>query len=545
LERENLESGRIDIPNHNFIPMIYIIALLLAAGILTFSLFFGKRKSTNPAFVKQLPGLPFIGSVYYFIPANLINTFETILLNYGAFVEFTLLGKSGIVVTDPVIGKEVLAKRPKLLRRTSLMEHGNEVLNLQTGLFMAEGHTWSRIRKSTLSSFSNLNVSQKFSSMTGEIFEWIKRIHEKSVANPNEAIDMRKECFSLTIRMITIVAFGLEISDPLCSYFLTEFQTDVLHFFDFYGESALYPYPRWTWKYSPQYKLEVAAVKANNRIKEACMKIIQHKRQLLKEGKLAMNCMIDSLIAHHESSNEKALTDEEIVANVAVFYIAGADTTAITLSWLCYFFSLKPDVLLEVEKETKQVLLKDFPFSSFDSNNTSFEKKFEALRAHLTSTIDLNVVMKQLPYMNAVLREGLRLGSPANFVGLESISEEPVVLSNGITLHNKDIVFVNQDGLHQNPKVFDNPRDFNPSRWFVSDQKKLQEMEMNYIPFGGGPRVCPGMSLAMNELYLAISILSLFFKMDLGCPKEEVKRITVFVAAPNKMPILFTSKTQL
>jgi cytochrome P450 len=290
--------------------------------------------------------------------------------------------------------------------------------------------------------------------------------------------------------------------------------------------------------------LELQARAANQRIKEACLKIIKHKRQLLKDGKLAMNCMIDSLLAHHESSNEKALTDEEIVANVEVFYIAGADTTATTLSWLCYFFSLKPDVLREVEKEARKVLLKDFSWDSLENSSDSFEKKFEALRSFLVSTIDLNVVMKQLPYMNAVIREGLRLGSPANMVGLESISEEPIVLSNGVTIENKSIIFVNQDGLHQNPKVFENPKDFNPSRWFISDQKKLQEMEMNYFPFGGGPRVCPGMSLAMNELYLSIAILSLFFQMELGCPKEEVKRILVFLAIPNKMPILFRPNTQ-
>jgi hypothetical protein len=47
------------------------------------------------------------------------------------------------------------------------------------------------------------------------------------------------------------------------------------------------------------------------------------------------------------------------------------------------------------------------------------------------------------------------------------------------------------------------------------------------------------MSLALNELYLATAVLSLFFTMELGCPKEEISRVSTFVTVPNKMPIVF------
>jgi cytochrome P450 len=517
--------------------MILIVVASLAAICGFYYLLGGSRKkSKNPSFVKSLPGLPFLGSVFYFIPENIVKAFEEIPQQFGPFVEFYVLGKHGLLIADAEVGKEVLSRRPKMLRRSSLMDYAHEVLQLSCGLFGAEGHVWSRIRKQTLPSFSNLHLAQKFPAVTNEIFEWVKRIYDFSQGHPNQAMDMRKESFSLTIRVITIVAFGLDLQDPLCAYFLDKFAEDATSVFVFFGETTLYPYPLWTWKYSSKYKLEVEGRAANERFTAAGLKIIQHKRNLLKEGKLAMNCMIDSLIAHHESSGEKALTDDEIIANVKVFFIAGADTTAITLSWLCYYFSLKPEILKEVAKETKAVLLKDFPVTSFSD---SFETNFENLRSFLTSTIDLNVVMKQLPFMNAVIREALRVGSPSTFIGLESISEEPVVLSNGVTIDYQDLIFVNQDGVHLSPKYFENPKEFNPHRWLTSNEKKLQEMEKNYFPFGGGPRVCPGMSLALNELYLATAVLSLFFTMELGCPKEEISRVSTFVTVPNKMPIVF------
>jgi cytochrome P450 len=528
--------------------MIYIVAVAIVLVFLSISLFFKKKRSTkNPSFVKRLPGgLPFIGNVFDFVPEKMIETFQNVPAKYGPFVEFNLLGTPGLTVCDPVIGKEILMKRPKSFRRTSLMDHFIDTMNLRTGLFLAEGHTWSRIRKSTLSSFSNLSLSRKYAALTGEIFEWMKRIHETSTQHVNQAIDMRKDSFSLTIRAITLVAFGLEKDDPLCVYFYNEFREDMNLIFDFLGESTMYPLPKWTWKFSPKYKTEVEALKADARFTVSCAKIIQQKRQLFKDGKLAMNCMIDSLIAYSDdASGEKAMTDEEIIANVKVFYLAGADSTAISLSWLCYYFAVQPEVLAEVEKEAKNVLLKDFPWNSLaGASSPSFEKKFEALRAYLTSNIDMNVVMKQLPYMNAVIKEVLRLGSPSTFVGLESISEEPIVLSNGITIENKDIVFVNIEGGHASAEVFPNPKEFNPNRWFISDAKKLQSMEAHCLSFGGGSRVCPAMTLAMHELYLSVSIMSLFFKLELDCPKEEVVRTACFVAVPNKVPVIFTTKIE-
>jgi cytochrome P450 len=541
------------------IPIALLSLLALIAGV--YYLFFkGKKSPKNPSCVKTLSGYPLIGSVFNFIPENIVDTCERIPQELGPFVEFYILGYRGFLISDAEVGKEILSRRPKKFRRSSLIDYCLEVLNLETGLFGAEGQVWSRIRKQTHPSFSHSHLSQKYSAVTNETFQWIKRIHDHSQSHPTTPMNMRIECFSLTVRVITIVAFGLDIHDPLCSYFLEKFAEDAASLFVFIGESALYPYPMWTWKYSPQYKYEVEARKANDRFTAAGLKIIQQKRALLKDGKLAMNCMIDSLIAHHEKSatnddkekdkdKEKtaALTDEEIIANVKMFFIAGADTTAITLAWLCYYFSCSPEILQEVENETKKVLLKDFDFSSLDSSSSdSFEKNFETLRSFLTSTIDVNVVMKQLPYMNAVIREGLRVGSPSNFIDLESISEEPIVLSNGIVIEHKDLVFVNQDGVHFSPNCFPNPREFLPSRWLnASGEKEFQELEKNYFPFGSGPRICPGMSLAMNELYLAIAILSLFFTMRLDCPKEEIKRVNNFVTVPNKMPIVFLPKKTL
>jgi cytochrome P450 len=527
--------------------MMIGIFIALGLGVFIIAVLSRKRKTTkHPSFVVKLPGYPLIGNVLSFFPDTILDTFLQLPLKYGRFVEFSIFGKHGIIVNDADIAREVLMKRPKIFRRTSMMNYLNQVLRMDLGLFAAEGQVWNRTRRATTTCFSNVNISHKYSALTDEMFSWMKRIHDYTITHPNQPLDMRQECFSVTIRVITIVAFGLQLDDPLCAYFLTDFQQDIVKLMRFMGESTLYPLPMWTWKYSPYYSFEVDAVEVDNRFSQHCLQVIEHKRTLYKEGKLPMNCMMDSFIANHELQNDKGLTEEEIIANVKTIYLAGAETTAVTLSWLFYYFAVNPSILSKVEKETKEVLLKSFT-SLEEEKQPAFEETLEKLRTFLVSQIEMPPAATvtrdpHLPFAQAVIKESLRLGQPASFLAFESIVEEPVHLSNGIVLEKEEMVWINFDGIHRIPEIFEHPFEFQPERWLISDEAKLQEMESHYFPFGSGPRVCPGMSLAMNELYLAIAVLSLFFDLSLDCPKEEVKRISNFASVPNKVPILFQWK---
>lgn len=444
-------------------------------------------------------------------------------------------------MTDPVICKEILTRRPKRFQRTSLLKHPNDVLKLHRGLFNAEGQVWSQVRKAIAPSFSNQNITQKFSVLVKEVIHWIRSIQAKQLKNEIEEdgapIDMKRETFLLTIRIITIVAFGLDPDDPLCEYFFNEFNADVKVIFTFLDASIGFHLPKWLWKYSPQYALEVQGVAADARFTQACQRIINFKRELAKNGKLPMNCMMDTMIAHQadgvdDPTTRKLLTDEEIIANVKVFYIAGSDTTSVILSWMMYYFALFPDLLDNIRKESREVLL-----SSFPPTDDSFD---DIIRRdpNFLSTLTVNL-FKDLKYTQAAGKETLRLKPPAIFLFLETLNEK-VTLSNGIVLDEREFVFVNTDGLHYDPLTFPEPEKFNPNRWLEADERKLVEMESSFLPFGFGPRICPGMNLANLEIAVTIAIFSLFVKkVNLKCPKDEIERIVNFIVQANKMPVHF------
>jgi cytochrome P450 len=505
------------------------IGLTLLVSTILWFLMSSKKSSKSAHLLKSAPGFPILGNALSFLPENIITTMAEFPSKYGKFIEIYFFSQRGLLITDPEICKEVLSKRPKTFRRTSLMVYANEVLGTVQGLFASEGTSWIKMRKSTAPSFSNLNISHKYASMTKEILLWIDSLLKKSV---HTSVDMKKESFNLTIRIITIVAFGLDVSDPLCSYFFTDFSSDILDIFQFLGDATLFPFPRFLWKYSPQYKSEIAVRKALARFTVACQKIIDSKRSLAKEGKLPMNCMIDSLIANttEGTANSKGLSDEEISANIKTFFIAGADTTAITLSWMMYHFAINPNFLLKIQEETKSIL--------FPEGNVPTLSEF-IKNEKLISSFDMNQ-FKGMTFTNAFIKETLRLYAAGSFVFLETLEKDgATTLSNGIQLDSKEIVMLNTDGLSLDPEVFLSPTEFQPERWLTEDKERLHKMELTFFPFGGGPRACPGMNLSLNEAALAISLLSLYGGVMLDCPKEEISKIYTFVSVPNKMPVKF------
>jgi cytochrome P450 len=315
----------------------------------------------------------------------------------------------------------------------------------------------------------------------------------------------------------------------------------------------------------PKYaKVLKDAMEANERFTKGCQAIITKKRSLFKEGKLEMNCMIDSLIAISGNDEKEGvsgggggaaaggpLTDEEIIANIKVFYVAGSDTTGVVLTWLLYHFAVNPSLIGKIREE---VISTFFPSSAVPSLKDFLEDD-----TLLSSTFSSVNKFKEMKYTQAIIKEGLRLKSPASQVFLESLpdiaisnpkdddneekskSDEFFTLSNGIKIGPQEIVIINTDVIHLDPIVFSpTPDEFLPERWLNTDKEQLALMENHFLPFGFGPRICPGMNLALNELIITISFLSLYFdSFSLGCSKEEIYKISNFIISPNKMPIIF------
>ena len=172
----------------------------------------------------------------------------------------------------------------------------------------------------------------------------------------------------------------------------------------------------------------------------------------------------------------KYLSEEEIVAQCFVFFLAGYETTASTLTF-CLF--------------------------ELVSNLAIQDKLYEEVRSVLDKgeALDYNNVMR-LPYIDAVISETLRHHPPA--FALTRVAAEPYYLAEcDYTLRKGDMIRFPVYAIHHNPKFFPDPDRFDPERFMPENRHKITPY--TYLPFGGGPRNCIGMRFALSEAKLGLA----------------------------------------
>ena len=113
-----------------------------------------------------------------------------------------------------------------------------------------------------------------------------------------------------------------------------------------------------------------------------------------------------------------------------------------------------------------------------------------------------------LPYIQAIIKETLRLHPPIPMVSRKSIKECNI---HGYLIPKDTLLFVNIWSIGRDPKYWENPMDFKPERFLQSNKGDelidIKGQDFQLLPFGTGRRGCPGISLAMQELPTILAVM--------------------------------------
>ena len=104
--------------------------------------------------------------------------------------------------------------------------------------------------------------------------------------------------------------------------------------------------------------------------------------------------------------------------------------------------------------------------------------------------------LNQLHYVNNVINESLRLSTPAWTIGREIIEDDEI---DGYPLKKGHSIMVSPYLIHRNPELWPDPEKFDPDRFNQDPVHKYA-----YFPFGGGPKLCIGMGLALMEMQIIL-----------------------------------------
>ncbi|KAK6135927.1 hypothetical protein DH2020_030345 [Rehmannia glutinosa] len=193
-------------------------------------------------------------------------------------------------------------------------------------------------------------------------------------------------------------------------------------------------------------------------------------------------------------SLELPLTTDNIKSVLVDMFSAGTETSAIVVDWAMVEMLKNPTILNKAQYEVRQV---------FDDKRCVDESYFDELK-----------------YLKHVIKETLRLHPPTPFVLRES--REPCTI-NGYEIPARTRVLVNIWAIGRDPEYWDDAESFKPER-FLEKSVDFGGNRFEYIPFGAGKRICPGISfgLANVELQLAMFLYHFDWILPHGMKPEDL-----------------------
>ncbi|PKI66075.1 hypothetical protein CRG98_013570 [Punica granatum] len=198
-------------------------------------------------------------------------------------------------------------------------------------------------------------------------------------------------------------------------------------------------------------------------------------------------------------------------------FAGGGESAAATLDWTVAEMIKHPRILEKAQAEVRQV---------FDESQG--EVREEGL--------------EKLQYMKSVLKETLRLHTPAPLL-LPRVAAERCEI-NGFDIPKKARVIVNAWAIGRDPAYWKEPETFNPDR-FLGNPIEFLGNSFEYIPFGAGRRICPGMNfgLATLEYQLAMLLYHFDWKLPHGLKNEDVDMTELFGPAVKRKHDLYLIPT--
>lgn len=184
--------------------------------------------------------------------------------------------------------------------------------------------------------------------------------------------------------------------------------------------------------------------------------------------------LVRLLLAARDPDTGRPLTHDEVVSNLAVFLIAGHDTTSTTLTYALWALGHQPDLQDRVAEEVGE--LGDRQLSVGD--------------------------VPALPFTVQVVHEALRLCPPAAAIARLATRDTVV---DGFRIERGTNVLVGVYALHRDPALWDAPETFDPDRFSVERSRGRDRWQ--FLPFGAGARSCIGDHYAMLEATLGLASL--------------------------------------
>ncbi len=459
----------------------------------------------------ELPGpkgLPLLGSALQlqWEQRRMHLVFEQWCEAFGPLYSIRLMNRLALVVAQGELIDKILHDRPETYRRIGALEAVALELGA-LGVFAAEGEVWRRQRRPVAQALDAHRL-RDFFPMLSSVTLRLKRRWQKAAAQRRH-VDVQHDLMRYTVDVTTALAFGYDMNTLEREG--EAIQKHLEQILPMVNRRINAPFPYWHYLRLPADRSFDRAMVA---IRQTIGEFIAAARQRLAQSpELAAhptNFLEAMLVA--QAAGQASLDDEELFANIFTMLVAGEDTTANTIAWMMHFMCSHPEVQHRMQEEVGAVL-----------------GQAEVLQ-------DIRDAAR-LVYVEAVAHESLRLKPVAPLLFLEPNVDVAV---GGVRVPRGTlVVLLNRPNALQE-RNFPAAREFRPERWLQG--AAAAQHRSGFVPFGSGPRLCPGRNLALLEAKAAISMVCQNFDVRHAPGSGPVGEAFVFTMMPTDLQVVFSAR---
>ncbi|KAL7595396.1 hypothetical protein Lser_V15G29258 [Lactuca serriola] len=391
---------------------------------------------------------------------------------YGPIFKFHLGSKLHVVINTPDLVKAVVRE--------------------QDDIFANRNPSIAALAISYGGVLSNKNLEACRFFRRDEVRKTIKNIYGKV----GSAIDISQIAFSTEGSVLTSMVWE-NTSDPNAkgSHFGAELQRISSNIVEILGQPNLSDiFPSLAW-------LDLQGI------------LRKSKRQLHQLDRIFTSIIDDRIISN--SKKPKDAVGHEGKKDLLQILLELEDQKDATSISITQIKALLLDIMVAGTETTTTLI--EWAMAEIMQNNYIMKR----LQEELAEIVGLDNIVEEshlpkLKYLDATIKETFRLHPIVPLILPRLPSQDCIV--GGYTIPKGCTVFLNVWSIHRDPQYWDNPLEFNPER-FLTNKYDFKGSNLNFIPFGSGRRLCPGVPLAEKmQMYIMASLLHSF---DWSLPEGE------------------------
>ncbi|CAM8876890.1 unnamed protein product [Rhodiola kirilowii] len=471
--------------------LVFIICLLFTISFIIFI-----AKTLKGSYSNLPPGprpLPLIGNLHQLGVAP-HKSLAKLAQTHGSIMSLKLGQVTAIVISSASAARLVLQKQDISFANRSVPDsmraYGHDEVSVVWRPLSSE---WRELKRICISEiFSNQKMESCASLRQQKVDQLVRDVSQS--ASLGKPVQIGEAAFKTMLSLISSMFLSVDVTHGDTEA-ASEFKRSFASVMELGGIPNLVDFFPWLKWIDPQRIKARMTAHFEKILKLVGSKIDERMEERAEQGSVSETRDVLDTLVNILLGNKEGVSRKEIEHLIMELLIAGTDTTSSTVEWAMSEVLRSPQTLCRAKAELEQVSGKGVAIREKD--------------------------LAYMPYLQAIIKETMRLHPVVPFL-VPRTTLDQVELSS-FTIPRGARIMINAWAIGRDPSTWDNPECFEPERFLGSDVD-FRGQNFELIPFGGGRRMCPGISLGfkMAALILGSLVNSFDWKLEGGMKTEDI-----------------------